>query len=121
MELEDQGGPGTASSHPEKRIFPESYMGGVLEDGLFDYIIDGMALTVFQDSGWYQVKNLDQAGRLSFGRGMGCRVPTHKCNDWGAEANARGMFARNKTKLSAPATTNMSSVTVGLRNTLVNC
>jgi len=92
MELEDQGGPGTASSHPERRIFPESYMSGATEADLSNYIIDGMALTVFQDSGWYQVKNLDQAGRLSFGRGMGCRVPTHKCNDWGAEANARGMF-----------------------------
>jgi len=67
-------------------------MAGISTSTDTSFIIDAMALTVFQDSGWYQVKNLDQAGKLSFGRGMGCRVPTHKCNDWGAEANDRGLF-----------------------------
>ena len=98
MELEDQGGSATAGSHPEKRIFTESYMAGVTTLTDTSFIIDAMALSVFQDSGWYQVKNLDQAGKLSFGRGMGCRVPTHKCNDWGAEANARGMFCTQNRK-----------------------
>ena len=92
MELEDQGGQTSAGSHPEKRIFPRSYMSGTTEIGKSSYLIDSLALSVFQDTGWYQVKNLDQAGRLSWGRGMGCRVPTHKCNDFGAEANQRGLF-----------------------------
>lgn len=99
MEIEDQGGAGTAGSHPEKRIFPETYMTGQLNEQLHGYIVDSMALSVFQDSGWYQVKNLDQAGRLAWGRGMGCRVPTHKCNDLGAKANALGLFCSNETQV----------------------
>lgn len=91
MEIEDQGGSGTAGSHPEKRIFPESYMAGISTPSS-QQIIDRIALSVFQDSGWYKVTNLNEAARQSFGRGMGCRVATHKCNDFGQEANARGMF-----------------------------
>jgi len=98
MEIEDQGGGGTAGSHPETRIFSESYMAGITTATDTSFIIDAMALSVFQDSGWYQVENLDQAGKLSFGRGMGCRVPTHKCNDWGAEADARGLFCANQSQ-----------------------
>ena len=92
MEIEDQGGSSTAGSQPEMRIYPESYMAGSSNSRNTDNIIDAMALSVFRDSGWYQVKHLDTAGRLSFGRGMGCRVATHKCNDWGKEAGAEGMF-----------------------------
>ena len=95
MEIEDQGGSGTAGSHPEKRIFPESYMAGI-SGASSQHIIDRIALSIFQDSGWYKVTNLNEAGRLSFGRGMGCRVPTHKCNDWGQEANARGLFCKDR-------------------------
>merc|ERR1711939_1157985 len=91
LELEDQGGPSSKLSHPEKRIYPESYMAPSLELKS-NYVIDALTLTVFQDSGWYQVKNLDQAGRLSFGRGMGCRVPRLRCNNWGAKASKKGMF-----------------------------
>lgn len=97
MEIEDQGGTGTAGSHPEKRIYPESYMAGVSARSDSDFIIEAMALSVFQDSGWYQVKNLDQAGKLSWGRGMGCRVATHRCNDFGQEAEAMGLFCSNQT------------------------
>lgn len=96
MELEDQGGTGTAGSHPEKRIFPDSYMGGSTTINLDSYMIDAVALSLFQDSGWYQVKNLEQAGKPSWGRGMGCRVPTHKCNDYGSEANEEGLFCSDK-------------------------
>jgi len=99
MEIEDQGGQGTAGSHPEKRIFPDSYMAGFMEDNKRGYIIDSMALSVFQDSGWYQVKNLDQAGRLMWGRGLGCRVPTHKCNDMGAKAEELGLYCSNQTQV----------------------
>jgi len=97
MELEDGNGfvPG---SHPEKRIFPESYMGAVIQDNQTSYLIDAMALSVFQDSGWYQVKHLDQAARLSWGRGMGCRVATHKCDDYGPEANEKGLFCEVNTQ-----------------------
>jgi len=99
MEIEDQGGDGTAGSHPEKRIYPESYMAGYMENNRRGYIVDAMALSVFQDSGWYQVKNLDQAGSLMWGRGLGCRVPTHKCNDMGAKANELGLFCSNETQV----------------------
>ena len=89
LELEDQGGDGTAGSHPEKRIFPESYMAGVSSESGSSYIIDAVALSVFQDSGWYKVKNLDQAGKLSWGRGMGCSIVYNKCNDYKSLSSSR--------------------------------
>ena len=64
MEIEDQGGTANASSDPEKRIFPESYMSSISSGSEKSFIIGAMALSVFQDSGWYQVNNLNQAGLL---------------------------------------------------------
>ena len=59
--------------------------------GVFLYFSNVYILFVF-----YQVKYLEQAARLSFGRGMGCRVATQKCNDWGAEAAEQGMFCAQR-------------------------
>lgn len=94
LELEDGHGQ-VPGSHPEKRIFPESYMAATIETKS-NYIIDAMALSVFQDSGWYQVKHLEQAGQLSWGRGMGCDVATKKCNAWGPESYEKGMFCNDQ-------------------------
>lgn len=95
LELEDQHPGHSAGSHPEKRIFPESFMSSSILT-MSNYHIDALTLSVFQDSGWYQVKYLEQAARLSFGRGMGCRVATHKCSDWGAEAVEKEMFCAER-------------------------
>ena len=67
LELEDQGGSGTATSHPERRIFPESYMSGEVNRAA-DFIVDDVSMSVFQDSGWYQVR---VRVRVSDGEGEG--------------------------------------------------
>ena len=61
LELEDQGGDGTAISHPERRIFPESYMSGEVNRAS-DFIVDDVSMSVFQDSGWYQVRARGRGG-----------------------------------------------------------
>ena len=55
LELEDQHPGHSARSHPEKRIFPESFMSSSILT-MSNYHIDALALSVFQDSGWYQVR-----------------------------------------------------------------
>jgi leishmanolysin len=75
LELEDGGGPGTAGSHPEKRVFQNEYLTG--EATSFP-IFSNISLSVFADSGWYQL-NYTYVESLVWGRGMGCNFAMNHC------------------------------------------
>ena len=52
-ELEDDGGPGTAESHFEKRVFGNELMTGIVGSDV--PVLSSFTLALCQDSGWYQV------------------------------------------------------------------
>ena len=75
VELEDQGGEGTAMGHWESRIMLGDYMIGA------DYgetVISEISLAVFEDSGWYDV-NYYTGGLFRYGKGKGCSFLNQKC------------------------------------------
>lgn len=73
-ELEDDGGPGTAGSHWEQRIFDGEMMDGVSSGGGAHHnwhTLTPVTLALFADSGWYQV-DYTTAGINSYGMNAGC-------------------------------------------------
>lgn len=54
LELEDQGGSGTAGSHWDERVAKEDLMCGII--GGFKGITK-MTMALFVDSGWYSISN----------------------------------------------------------------
>ena len=81
LELEDQGGTGTALSHWEKRLVGPEAMSGVTYSSEIIPTISNMTLAFFKDSGKYQV-NYAAAdnNNLFFGRNKGCPFVNEKCN-----------------------------------------
>ena len=75
VELENQGGEGTALGHWESRIMLGDYMIGA------DYgetVISEITLAVFEDSGWYKV-NYYTGGLFRYGKNKGCSFLQEKC------------------------------------------
>ena len=68
VELETQGGAGTALAHWEKRIMLNDFMVGDINS---DAGFSDITMAVFEDSGWYTV-NYDYTDQISFGRNRGC-------------------------------------------------
>uniref|UniRef100_A0A7I5ED49 Leishmanolysin-like peptidase n=1 Tax=Haemonchus contortus TaxID=6289 RepID=A0A7I5ED49_HAECO len=77
-EIENQGGPATASGHWEKRVFENEAMSGVATQV---YAISRLTLALFEDSGWYKV-NYDKAEPMMWGRNLGCNFATKSCLTW---------------------------------------
>lgn len=75
VELENQGGSGTAASHWESRVMLGDYMIGLSFD---DTAISDITLALFEDSGWYQIKYYT-GGLFKFGKNKGCDFVTKKC------------------------------------------
>jgi len=75
MELENQGGQGTASSHWEARIMLGDFMIGLSFD---DISISEITLALFEDSGWYSV-NYYTGGLFKYGKNKGCNFLNSKC------------------------------------------
>lgn len=75
VELENQGGQGTAASHWESRIMLGDYMIGLSFD---DTAISEITLALFEDSGWYSV-NYYTGGLFKFGKNKGCDFLNKKC------------------------------------------
>lgn len=78
VELENQGGSGTAGSHWEKRVVFNEYMSGTASR---NPVFSELTLALLEDSGWYRV-NYTQAGQLLWGHGMGCDFTNRGCNNW---------------------------------------
>ena len=75
LEIENEGGSGTAGSHWEKRIMMNDFMTGSL---MTDAIYSDITLAAFEDSGWYTV-NYDYTDQITFGKNRGCDFFTTKC------------------------------------------
>jgi len=75
VELEDQGGEGTAGSHWESRVMLGDFMIG---EDYSENLISEITLALFEDSGWYKV-NYYTAGLFRFGKNKGCDFVQKKC------------------------------------------
>jgi leishmanolysin len=92
VEIEDQGGAGTAGSHWEKRILYTEYMAGILSS-VTSYI-SSITLAYFEDKGFYTANyGWAQNGSMTFGQGKGCAFVNNKCN-----TQTGGEFCFDQTK-----------------------
>ena len=74
VELEDEGGSGSALSHPDKRIMPDDFMaasGGTL--------ISATTIAMLADLGHYTPLS-GEVQNSTFGRGAGCSFLSSKCD-----------------------------------------
>ena len=78
VELENQGGAGTASSHWEARILLGEYMNGYSYTE--EQVISEFTLAVLEDSGYYK-PNYYTGGLMRFGRHKGCEFLNQRCID----------------------------------------
>jgi len=78
LELEDDGGSGTASSHWERRVAMYEYMNGVSS---YQPIFSRFTFALFEDSGWYQA-NYTFATENLFGKNQGCSFVSSLCSSW---------------------------------------
>ena len=75
VELENQGGDGSAGSHWEARIMLGDYM---LSTDYPELVVSDITLAVFEDSGWYTV-NYYTGGLFKTGKGEGCNFLQRRC------------------------------------------
>ena len=75
IELENQGGDGSAGSHWEARIMLGDYM---ISTDYPEIVISEISLALLEDSGWYYV-NYYTGGLFRHGKGLGCDFLNNKC------------------------------------------
>jgi len=92
VELENQGGSGTALSHWEKRTTMNEYMTGTASR---NPVFSELTLSLLEDTGWYKA-NFSLAGQLLWGQGMGCEFTNQGCNNWPTDYN--GYFCTDNNK-----------------------
>ena len=78
VELENQGGEGTAGSHWETRILLGEYMNGYSYTE--EQVISEFTLALLEDSGYYKA-NYYTGGLMRFGKNKGCAFLEEKCFD----------------------------------------
>ena len=79
IELEDQGGTGSASSHWEQRLLLGDYMGAIISQE--EMVISEITLALLEDSGWYKI-NYYTGGLMRFGKNRGCEFIYNNCLDF---------------------------------------
>lgn len=75
VELENQGGAGSAGSHWEARLMLGDYM---ISTDYDETVISDITLALFEDSGWYKV-NYYSGGLFRYGKNQGCAFLEEKC------------------------------------------
>lgn len=75
VELEDQGGQGSAGAHWESRIMLGDYM---VSSDIQEMAISDITLALFEDSGWYKVNHYT-GGLFRYGKNQGCDFVQKKC------------------------------------------
>ncbi|XP_019850941.1 PREDICTED: leishmanolysin-like peptidase [Amphimedon queenslandica] len=78
VQLEDQGGGGTAGSHWEKRLLNYEAMTGVISQNI---AFSNFSYALLEDSGWYKV-DYSNASILVWGRGDGCGYTAGSCGGY---------------------------------------
>ena len=76
VELEDQGGEGSAFCHWEQRILLGDYMGAVIYQE--EMAISEITLALLEDTGWYKA-NYYTGGLMRFGKNRGCQFLENYC------------------------------------------
>jgi len=79
VEIEDQGGEGTAGSHWESRVMLGDFMIG---ETFSENVISEITLALFEDSGWYKT-NYFTGGLFRYGKNKGCDFVQKKCINGG--------------------------------------
>ncbi|KAF8276142.1 putative surface protease GP63 [Trypanosoma cruzi] len=74
MELEDEGGSGTASSHWKRRNAKDELMAGVSGIGYYT----ALTMAALEDTGFYKA-NWGKEEPMSWGNNSGCALLTEKC------------------------------------------
>ncbi|RNF03851.1 GP63 group I member a protein [Trypanosoma conorhini] len=93
MELEDEGGDGTTSSHWERRNAKDELMAGLTGAGHYT----ALTLAAFADMGFYRVQ-WGMAEPMAWGKDSGCELLTQKCLTNGV-TNYPEMFCGSKSNL----------------------
>ena len=75
VELENQGGEGSAGSHWEARLMLGDYM---ISTDYNELVVSDISLAIFEDSGWYEV-NYYTGGLFKTGKGEGCNFLQLSC------------------------------------------
>lgn len=76
VEVENQGGSGSAGSHWERRIMNGDYMIAQTSE---DSSISEITFALFEDSGWYKMDSYSSGGLFQFGRNAGCSFLNSPC------------------------------------------
>ena len=92
VELENQGGSGTAGSHWEKRILGAESMTGIQTSE--KSVISELTLAYFEDTGVYDVDYV-MAQHLEWGKNRGCEFTDQKCNSAANKNRAEYCFPGN--------------------------
>ena len=69
LELEDEGGSGTAGSHWDRRVAEEDMMVGIITN------LQGMSnftMSLFEGTGWYKMNSREYAHHIQYGKNSGC-------------------------------------------------
>jgi leishmanolysin len=76
VELETQGGEGTAFAHWEKRVMYNDYM--TPDAQIDDIVYTDVSMALFEDMGWYSV-NYEYTTRIFWGYRIGCSLVRKNC------------------------------------------
>lgn len=75
VELENQGGDGSAGAHWESRVMLGDFM---MAESFEETFLSEISCALAEDSGWYKV-NCYSGGLFRFGKGAGCGFLNQKC------------------------------------------
>ena len=89
LELEDQGGQGSAISHWEQRILLGEYMGAVIYQE--EMAISEFTLAFLEDTTWYKTKYYT-GGLFRFGKNKGCEFIENDCLDQNLKSRFKNEF-----------------------------
>ncbi|CAC9502068.1 putative leishmanolysin [Leishmania infantum JPCM5] len=74
MELEDEGGKGTVSSHWKRRSAKDELMAGFSGVGVYS----ALTIAAMEDTGYYQ-GNYAKAEPMAYGHEVGCKLSSERC------------------------------------------
>jgi len=122
VQLENDGGSGTAGSHWDSRYMLGDYM---MATDYSDIVLSDISLALFEDTGFYQV-NYYTGGLFRFGKNQGCAFIAKKClynqgkntlfpNEFCNESGKSFCSSSHMSKGNCFITTEYSSINKGFR------
>nr|CAD42818.1 GP63 [Leishmania tropica] len=109
LEIEDQGGAGSAGSHIKMRNAQDELMAPAAAGGYYT----ALTMAVFQDLGFYQA-DFNKAKVMPWGRNAGCAFLSEKCMEQNI-TKWRAMFCNESEDVMRCPTSRLSLGTCGIR------